>query len=569
MLKNIGDHYQIIQQLGQGGMGKTYLAIDTSADNKLCVVKEFFPQSANQSSWQKCRQLFTQEAEILAKLKHPQIPQFLDWREEQDHLFLVQEYIEGQTYWQFLQQQESGFSETAIRQWLKDVLPVIQFIHEQGVIHRDIAPDNIMRRSDGKPILIDFGAVKEVINDSQKSTIGTRITKPGYSSPEQFRGKISAKSDLYSLAVTAVVLLTKKEPEELIDSETNEWRWQDYTSVNSNLAKILDKMLQEQPKNRYQSAAEILRDLDQPEPTLLGVPIGPTEISSPTANHRFISVHQGISIAAVLCVVTGAGVGTWMASPHIPLMCQQLNNCARERKFQSFYQQYQQLGNKVIDAAKKANSIQDLQAAQVQIKRVIANLNNIPQDVKVFDKSRQTLAEYRRQSQAIAERILREQEAEKQFKKVDYLRQEAIKNTEAAKTLSQYQDAQAKWQNIQEQLEAIPAAIFLGDRRKYVLKESQQKQEKLQAEINRLIAAAAARKKQRQSPRLGGSTSNNIRKNPSKKENYPPPKRRIVPAPKRPSPPRKDNFRNPSPQIVKPWRGSDSVSPPPPRRRVW
>ena len=235
----IGDRYQIIEQLGQGGMGKTYLAIDTHTGNRSCVVKEFFPQTTNQSEWQKCRELFAREAAILAKLKHPQIPQFLDEIEEQDRLFLVQEYIAGQTYWQILQQRENGFPEAEVKQWLKNVLPVIQFVHENDVIHRDIAPDNIMCRSnDNKPILIDFGAVKEVIYGSQESTIGTTITKSGYSAPEQFRGKISPKSDIYSLAVTAVVLLTKKQPEELIDEETNEWQWQNYTNVKIGRAHV-------------------------------------------------------------------------------------------------------------------------------------------------------------------------------------------------------------------------------------------------------------------------------------------------------------------------------------------
>lgn len=585
MLKNIGDRYQIIEQLGQGGMGKTYLAIDTVADNKPCVVKEFFPQSASQSSWQKCRELFIREAEILAKLKHPQIPKFLDWREEQDRLFLVQEYIEGQTYWQFLQQQQSGFSEVAIKQWLKDVLPVIQFIHEQDVIHRDIAPDNIMRRSDGKPILIDFGAVKEVINGNEQSIISTRITKSGYSAPEQFRGKVSGKSDIYSLAVTAVVLLTRKTPEELIDSETNKWQWQAYTNISSDLAKILDKMLQEQPRNRYQSAAEILQDLARSEVARLAgttfnqLQFPSTEISSQTVTKQLFFRRQGriAIIAAVLCLVTGAGAGTWIASPHIPLVCQHFSNCAREREFQSLYQQYQQLGNKVIDAAQQAQNIQDLQAAQVQITRVIADLNTVPQDVKVFGESQQTLAEYRRQSQAIAERILREQEAKKQLEKIDYLRGEAINNTELAKTIQQYQGAQVKWQKIQQQLEVVPAAVFLSDRRKSALKESQQQQQKIKSEINRLIAAAAARKKvavrennkQPQSPKLLASTSNKITKIPIKKTNFSPTKRRIVSPPKRRSSSPKSNFRNPSPKIVKPWWGSSSVSPPPSKRRVW
>ena len=264
----LNDRYRILKQVGRGGFGRTYLAEDTHRYRELCILKEFAPQVENDRELRKAEELFEREAGILYKLKHDQIPEFeallrtrIDGKKA---LFLVQEYIAGDTYWELLQT-EDRLTEAEITQILLDLLPVLEYIHDKDVIHRDISPDNLIRReSDGKPVLIDFGCVKLAANAVSQST-GRSITligKKGYSPDEQLRqGRAFFNSDLYSLAATAVVLLTGKNPDDLYDSNLGKWNWRPHANINSNLAKILDKMLAYRSCDRYQTAREILQVL--------------------------------------------------------------------------------------------------------------------------------------------------------------------------------------------------------------------------------------------------------------------------------------------------------------------
>jgi serine/threonine protein kinase len=157
--------YSIIRAIGQGGFGKTYLAVDKDRRNASCVVKQFSPSPAIQNSppaLSKARDFFNLEAERLLHLEeHPQIPTLFAYFEENNRLYLVQQFIKGQTLRDELRQQGT-FSESKIRGLLDDLLPVLQFVHDRKVIHRDIKPENIIRReSDGKLVLIDFGVAKQ------------------------------------------------------------------------------------------------------------------------------------------------------------------------------------------------------------------------------------------------------------------------------------------------------------------------------------------------------------------------------------------------------------------------
>ena len=260
----LNDRYRIVKQVGRGGFGRTYLAEDTHRYRELCILKEFAPQVESDRELRKAEELFQREAGILYRLKHDQIPDFeallrtrLNGKEA---LFLVQEYIEGETYWE-LWQREKKLTETEVSTMIWELLPVLEYIHEQNLIHRDISPDNLIRReSDGKPVLIDFGCVKLAANAVSKST-GQSITligKKGYSPDEQLRqGKAFPTSDLYSLAATAVVLLTGKKPDELYDAHQGEWHWKSQVKVNANLSKVLSKMLAYRPRDRYHSASEV------------------------------------------------------------------------------------------------------------------------------------------------------------------------------------------------------------------------------------------------------------------------------------------------------------------------
>jgi serine/threonine-protein kinase len=235
------------------------------------------PNDIDQDAIRRARLLFEREARVLYKIDHPQIPKFLAWFEEAGRLFIVQEYINGKTYLRLLkerQKQGQLFSEAEVVQWLKDLLPVLAYLHDNDIVHRDISPDNIMLpKGQSQPVLIDFGLVKQKVsqiwsgNPNHAEEDSGRISfvgKFGYSPPEQIRiGQCFPCSDLYALAVTAIVLLTGKEPIALMDQKSLEWRWHSYVNINVYLRSILTQMLAEKPKDRYQSAQEILFYLQQ------------------------------------------------------------------------------------------------------------------------------------------------------------------------------------------------------------------------------------------------------------------------------------------------------------------
>ncbi|MCZ0902750.1 serine/threonine-protein kinase, partial [Microcoleus sp. HI-ES] len=288
----LNNHYRIVRELGHGGFGRTYLAEDAHRFNEPCVLKEFAPQVHGSYALQKSEELFEREAGVLYKLQHNQIPRFRELFRvsisDRGYLFLVQDYVPGQTY-RFLldarKRQGLRFIEAEINQLLLQILPLLEYIHSLGVIHRDISPDNlILRSSDGMPVLIDFGGVKQVAATVESlfaeanGTLApaTRIGKLGYAPIEQMQmGIVSPHSDLYALAATVLVLLTGKEPHQLLDSQTLNWNWRAECSLSPNLSLVLDKMLAQQPSQRYSSAREVMLALSGNPPLQPPLPPAP------------------------------------------------------------------------------------------------------------------------------------------------------------------------------------------------------------------------------------------------------------------------------------------------------
>lgn len=261
------ERYRLIQPIGSGGFGRTFLAVDeATADKPRCAVKQLHLQTQNSLIFKKATQLFYQEAEHLKRLgKHPQIPTLLATFEQNKQLYLVQEFIEGETLAQELQNR-GVFNETQICELLNDLLPVLKFIHDNQVIHRDIKPANIIRRHrDSKLVLIDFGVAKLATVTALMHT-GTTVGTAEYMAPEQSRGKALPASDLYSLGVTCLQLLTNISPLELFDVSENRWVWRDYllkeTTVSVKLGRILDKLIANSVPDRYKSAVEVLHILN-------------------------------------------------------------------------------------------------------------------------------------------------------------------------------------------------------------------------------------------------------------------------------------------------------------------
>ncbi|KAF3887991.1 MULTISPECIES: serine/threonine-protein kinase [Nostocales] len=274
------NRYRVIKVLSdEGGFGRTYLAEDIDKLKELCVVKQFAPKIQGTSALKKAVQLFQEEAQRLQQLgEHNQIPHLLAYFEENNYLFLVQQYIDGQNLSKELQQ-VGTYSESNIRELLLDLLPVLQFIHKQGVIHRDIKPQNIIRRyGDGRLVLIDFGASKQ-LSVTVQTKIGTTIGSHGYTPIEQMEdGKAYPSSDLFSLGATCFHLLTGISPSKLWLQHGFSWvnDWQRYlkkpssreVTLSSKLSKVLDKLLKVEFQKRYQAAEEVLRDLSQLSPPL-------------------------------------------------------------------------------------------------------------------------------------------------------------------------------------------------------------------------------------------------------------------------------------------------------------
>lgn len=285
--------YRVLSVLGQGGFGRTYLAEDQGRFNEACAIKELTPPQDNPYALEKSKELFQREAQTLYQIQHPQIPQFRATFEQDQRFFIVQDYVEGKTYRSLLDERKSRgyvFSESEVTQLVKQVLPVLAYIHGKGIIHRDIAPDNIILRDRDKlPVLIDFGVVKDLATRIQaQETVKqhTTVGKLGYAPTEQMQtGRAYPNSDLYALAVTAVVLLTGREPQDLFDENTMTWRWQRFVNLEPTFGQVLNRMLSYRVSDRFQSATEVLQVLQTPA-TMAPLPATPppTNVQPPVSN---------------------------------------------------------------------------------------------------------------------------------------------------------------------------------------------------------------------------------------------------------------------------------------------
>ncbi|MDJ0557410.1 MAG: bifunctional serine/threonine-protein kinase/formylglycine-generating enzyme family protein, partial [Microcoleaceae cyanobacterium MO_207.B10] len=260
------NHYRIIKSLGTGGFGDTYLALDEDLPGKpKCVVKHLKPKSSNPGILPIAQTLFEREANTLDKLGkyHQEIPQLLAHFQEEGEFYLVQQYIDGQDISKELIPGKK-LSESYTIKLLKSILEVLAFVHQENVIHRDIKPQNLMRRRhDGKIVLIDFGAVKEistlVINAAGETTVTVAVGTPGYMPSEQAIGKPKFSSDVYAVGMIGIQALTGRKPHQLPeDMRTGNILWRDKAEVSEELADIIDKMVRDHFSQRYQDATEAL-----------------------------------------------------------------------------------------------------------------------------------------------------------------------------------------------------------------------------------------------------------------------------------------------------------------------
>ncbi|NET57547.1 MAG: protein kinase [Symploca sp. SIO2E6] len=347
----LNNRYRVLQKLGAGGFGHTFLAEDTYLPSgRRCVIKQLKPVTNDPQAYQQVQDRFQREGAVLEELGegHNQIPRLYAYFSEAGQFYLVQEWIEGQTLTQKVEQQGS-LAEPEVRQILINLLPIVDYIHSYHIIHRDIKPDNmIMRQKDGLPVLIDFGAVKEAVQTAVHAQAGVMpsmvIGTPGFMPPEQGAGRPTYASDLYSLGLSAIFLLTGKLPQQLeSDPLTGEFLWrQEVPNLHSNLATVIDRSIRFHSSDRFASAKQML-DALQAESSISematvavapGVPQGnqrtPASNNSTTAatvavgqaparqGSRGKSVIIGLGIAAGL-LVTAVAVGLGLKQPSEPI----------------------------------------------------------------------------------------------------------------------------------------------------------------------------------------------------------------------------------------------------------
>jgi serine/threonine-protein kinase len=351
----LGDRYRILRELGHGTIEHTYLVEDMHRFNESCTLKKITFQIPVAEALQKIEELFERETKSLYLLKHPQISNFRAFfcsqQNGQKHFFLVQDYIKGQTYRQLLQarlEQGIGFTEGEVTQLLLQILPILDYIHNKGVIHRNISPDSlILRSSDQLPVLINFGGVKPIniqaesflpedIGKTNSPSI-TPFERGGYAPAEQIpQGIVFAHSDLYALAATILVLLTGKEPPQLMDPDTLNWDWTQEITLSPSLTRLLKKMLAQNPSDRFQTAKEVIRSLNENDLEHLSVaatqaleaPVSAIAFSPVPENDSFPTVPAMTSSASTtsnfllgclgktslaLIVIVGSGVIGWLA----------------------------------------------------------------------------------------------------------------------------------------------------------------------------------------------------------------------------------------------------------------
>jgi len=300
--KKLRNRFEIVTLLGSGGSGDTYLAVDLDLPGQpYCVVKHFHPKDTNPAVVPIAKSLFAREAEVLYQLgnNHDQIPRLFAHFDEDGDFYLVQEFIDGHDLTQELVPGQP-LSENEVFNLLKDILEVLVFIHQNNIIHRDIKPQNLMRRhSDQKIVLIDFGSIKRIGALGAGLTIA--VGTPGYMPCEQAKGKPKLCSDIYAVGMIGIQALTGLTPNKLQeDPNTGEVIWRDKARVSNALADILNMMVRERYSQRYQSAAEALQALI----SAIDLPSAPQSVSKDENCDNYLLTYRNFIL------LLGMGLGT-------------------------------------------------------------------------------------------------------------------------------------------------------------------------------------------------------------------------------------------------------------------
>lgn len=395
--KVLQERYQIVQSLGAGVFGQTYISVDIeNPHNPKCVVKQLKVTSLQPSFLQDLRLRFLTETRTLKHLgHHKQIPQLISCFEENERFYLVQEFIEGHSLSAELPENKNPeffWSENGVVNFLKDVLNILEYVHSQGVIHCDIKPENLIRRArDGKLVLIDFGSIQPVDfgKDEVLPIYSIPVTSLGYIPPEQFIGQTQPSSDIYALGMIAIQALTGLTPLQLKKHPSNNevlWRSRN-TAVSDYVAAVISKMTRYKHQQRFTTASEVLQALKH-------IPVNPASqiidaeytvySDAPQNNSYFRREESEKSDSTPL--LTGMKIGLAANSAIIGFGAYSLMN-------------YSPVSgeNQTLSEAQKEFQSGDLQGA-------IALVKSIPNDSNVYPEAQATIGEWQQEWQIAAEK---------------------------------------------------------------------------------------------------------------------------------------------------------------------
>ncbi|MEO1430927.1 MAG: protein kinase [Cyanobacteria bacterium J06632_19] len=399
--KVLQERYQIVQSLGAGVFGQTYISVDIeNPKHPKCVVKQLKVTSLQPSFLQDLRLRFLTETRTLKLLgHHKQIPQLISCFEENERFYLVQEFIEGHSLSAELPVNKNPsyfWSENGVIGFLKDVLGILQYVHSQGVIHCDIKPENLIRRTrDGKLVLIDFGSIQPVDFGTEEvlPIYSIPVTSLGYIPPEQFIGQTQINSDIYALGMIAIQALTGLTPLQLKKNPSNNqvlWRSKD-TPVSDYLAAVIGKMVRYNHKERFQTASDVVQALKQipAQPASQIIDAQYTVYSDSVKNNEYITssqISEKTSNSNPSPLLTGMKVGLAANSMIIGFGAYSLVNHSPESS-----------ENQKLSVAQKEFQSGDLQSA-------IALAKSIPSHSNVYPEAQATISEWEQEWQIAADK---------------------------------------------------------------------------------------------------------------------------------------------------------------------
>jgi serine/threonine-protein kinase len=313
-------------------MGAVYRAWDLRLEIPVAL-KEMAPQPGlNYEALQNLRAQFHQEAALVAKFDHPNLVNVSDFFEEYQNAYLIMSFVKGENLHEYITRM-GALSEGQVLKWATQLLGALIYIHDQGIIHRDIKPQNVILHLDGQVVLVDFGLVKLWNpNDPRTQTIIRSMGTPGYAPPEQYdpsRGHTDPRSDLYSLAATLYHAVTGNIPPTVTERVVNPGSLRPIRQLNPDISPHVEatllRALSLQPQDRFQSAAAMLDALQQPAPSQTEgyVPLVPTpeitKASPPVQRHKlpWIWVLTIVTVLILCLLVFGGSAFHFLFRPRL------------------------------------------------------------------------------------------------------------------------------------------------------------------------------------------------------------------------------------------------------------